>query len=120
MPMTQRISRRTLLDAALLALGIATAGAASALADEEIEEADKIRQAEALSEPSQWPAALRDLPAIPAARQVQARARADHSQRLVPIFRCTRERTLASLNRAPRGPEHQWTTPPPERVGKAR
>jgi hypothetical protein len=47
MPMSQPISRRTLLDGALLALGIATAGAASALADEEIKEADKIRQAEA-------------------------------------------------------------------------
>jgi len=79
--MSKRLSRRALLESGGLAIGVLIArGATSrAVADEEIKEG---------------PAALPDLPAIRATRQVQDRAGADLSAGLVPVLRGPRERPL--------------------------
>jgi len=93
--MNRRLSRRSLLESGSLAFGVLIASGAISrtVADEEISEADKIKQMDAHYQ--RYPkgsAALPDLSAIrPAARQVQDRAGANFSAGLVPVFRGKRE-----------------------------
>src|SRR6516162_5092076 len=82
--MNRRLSRRSLLESGSLAIGVLIASGAISrtVADEEISEADKIKQMDAHYQ--RYPkgsAALPDLSAIrPAARQVQDRAGANFSR----------------------------------------
>jgi len=63
--------------------------------DEEINEADKIKQTDAhYQRYPKGPTALLDLPAVCLAQQVQDRARTHYSSGLVPFFCGERERAL--------------------------
>jgi hypothetical protein len=83
------LSRRALLESAGLAIAVlSTVGAARrALADDEIKEADKIKQMDAHYQRFPKGPLLPDLPAVRAAGQMQDCARADLSARLVPVLR---------------------------------